>query len=159
MGFDSAISAEIWNAKYRFQSNGNDGDADLQATWERVAAAIAEAVMERWFSPQFRRERQDELAGWRNLFLRSDAAGYVGTCATLRDTDLTSRISAIALPALVVAGAEDGALPLGDVRACADAIPGTRFTALAGAGHIPSIEQPEALAMLMADFLKEVGHG
>ncbi len=43
MPFDAAISAEIWNAKYRFLGEGSDGDADVEATWSRVAAAIAEA--------------------------------------------------------------------------------------------------------------------
>jgi ribonucleoside-diphosphate reductase alpha chain len=43
MPFDAAISAEIWNAKYRFLSEGSEGDIDLNATWTRVAAAVAEA--------------------------------------------------------------------------------------------------------------------
>lgn len=120
-------------------------------------AAIADAVMERWFSPAFRRERADELAGWRNLFLRSDAVGYASTCATLRDTDLTEAIGGIATPTLVVAGEHDGATPVAMVRAGAERIPGARFTVLPGAGHIPSIEQPAALATLIDGFLKEVG--
>ena len=43
MPFDASISAEIWNAKYRFLGDGNRGDADVEATWARIAAAIAEA--------------------------------------------------------------------------------------------------------------------
>ncbi|MFO1016713.1 MAG: adenosylcobalamin-dependent ribonucleoside-diphosphate reductase [Hyphomonadaceae bacterium] len=43
MPFDAEISAEIWNAKYRFRSDGACGDEDVEATWARVAAAIAEA--------------------------------------------------------------------------------------------------------------------
>ena len=43
MPFDAAISAEIWNAKYRFLSEGSAGDADMGATWARVAAAVADA--------------------------------------------------------------------------------------------------------------------
>jgi len=43
MPFDATISAEIWNAKYRFLNEGSDGDADVEGTWSRVAAAIAEA--------------------------------------------------------------------------------------------------------------------
>ena len=66
MGFDSAISAEIWNAKYRFQSNGNDGDADLQATWERVAAAIAEAESAR-ARRRWREEFLDALTDFKFL--------------------------------------------------------------------------------------------
>lgn len=43
MPFDAAISAEIWNAKYRFLSEAGEGDSDVHATWSRVAAAVAEA--------------------------------------------------------------------------------------------------------------------
>ncbi len=120
-------------------------------------AALADAVMERWFSPAFRRERGDDLAGWRNLFVRSNPLGYAGTCATLRDADLTEAIGAIATPTLVVAGEHDGATPVELVRACAARIPGARFTVLPDAGHIPSIEQPAMLAALIDGFLKEVG--
>ncbi|MGD9815009.1 MAG: adenosylcobalamin-dependent ribonucleoside-diphosphate reductase [Hyphomonadaceae bacterium] len=42
MPFDADISAEIWNAKYRFRVDGG-GDGDVEATWARIAAAIAEA--------------------------------------------------------------------------------------------------------------------
>ncbi|MBK8082464.1 MAG: 3-oxoadipate enol-lactonase [Devosia sp.] len=120
-------------------------------------AAIADAVMDRWFTEQFRREHPDDLAGWRNLFVRTDTAGYASTCATLRDTDLTARIGTIATPTLVVAGELDRATPVDMVRDCAARIPRSRFEVLPGAGHIPSIEQPAALAALIDDFLKEVG--
>lgn len=121
--------------------------------------AIADLVMDRWFSPAFQQQRRDELAGWRNLFLRSDPAGYAATCATLRDADLTAQIGAITTPTLVVAGEADRSTPVDLVRACAKAIPGARFEILPGVGHIPSIEQPAALAALIEDFLKENGHG
>ncbi|KQX37989.1 3-oxoadipate enol-lactonase [Devosia sp. Root436] len=121
--------------------------------------AIADMVMDRWFSPGFQQQRQDELAGWRNLFLRSDPDGYAATCATLRDTDLTAEIGRIAMPTLVVAGEADRSTPVDLVRSCAAAIGGARFEILPGVGHIPSIEQPAALAALIAQFLKENGHG
>lgn len=140
------------------------GDADLwnariEAVLGQGPVAIADAVMERWFSDAFRRDRADDLAGWRNLFVRTDAAGYAATCATLRDTDLTACIGSITTPTLVVAGSEDRSTPVGMVRDCADAIPRARFEVLTGAGHIPSIEQPDALAALIDGFLKEVGRG
>lgn len=140
------------------------GDA---ATWNaRIETVLgqgmeplANPLMERWFGPRFHRERADELAGWRNLFLRTDPAGYSRTCATLRDSDLSDRIGAISAPTLVIAGDEDRSTPVDLVRACAAAIPGARFEVLAGAGHIPSIEQPAVLARLIEGFLEEVGHG
>lgn len=131
----------------------------IEAVRDRGMAAIADAIMERWFSPGFRSGRPDELAGWRNLFLRTDAAGYAATCATLRDADLTTSIRTLSLPALVVAGDADLAAPLELVRANADSMPGARFEVLPGVGHIPSIEQPEALSGLIETFLQEIGHG
>jgi len=121
--------------------------------------AIADMVMERWFSPGFQQQRADELAGWRNLFLRSDPLGYAATCATLRDTDLTAEIRGIATPTLVVAGEADRSTPVALVRACAAAISGARFEILPDTGHIPSIERPDELAALMDGFLKETRHG
>ncbi|MCC6788675.1 MAG: adenosylcobalamin-dependent ribonucleoside-diphosphate reductase [Hyphomonadaceae bacterium] len=43
MPFDAEISSEIWNAKYRFRSDADSGDGNVEATWARIAAAIAEA--------------------------------------------------------------------------------------------------------------------
>lgn len=134
-------------------------NARIDTVRSQGLGAIADLVMDRWFSPEFQRQGQEELAGWRNLFLRSDPHGYASTCATLRDADLTGQIGAIAVPTLVVAGEADRSTPVDLVRACAQAIPRARFEVLAGVGHIPSIEQPAALAKLMTDHFTEVGHG
>ncbi len=42
MPFDATISGEIWNSKYRFQSDGG-GDGSVEQTWARVAEAVAAA--------------------------------------------------------------------------------------------------------------------
>ncbi|MCR6636012.1 3-oxoadipate enol-lactonase [Devosia sp.] len=133
--------------------------ARMNAVLENGVASIADGIMERWFSPQFRAERTEELAGWRNMFLRCDARGYAATCATLRDADLRERVCAIALPTLLVAGEQDLAMPVAQVEATAAAVTGSRFEIFPGVGHIPSIEAPEKLAGLMLEFLKEAGHG
>ncbi len=122
-------------------------------------AALADPVMQRWLSPGFRAAQPDALSGWRNMFLRTDPAGYIGTCATLRDTDLRAAISAITAPTLVVAGSDDLATPPDLVRTCADSIAGARFEILDGVGHIPSIEKPALLAGMFGHFLSEVRHG
>lgn len=140
------------------------GDA---AMWNgRIAAvraggleSIADAVMVRWFTERYRRDEAVALAGWQNMFLRMPVDGYAGTCAALRDADLREEIGAIATPTLVVVGAEDLSTPVELVRDMASRIAGARFEIIADAGHIPSIEQPQALTDLIESFLKEVGHG
>lgn len=139
------------------------GDAAMWATRIETARSkglepMVDAIMERWFSPGFRQDRPTELAGWRNLFLRTDPNGYASTCATLRDTDLSAAIAAIAAPTLIVAGDADLAAPVDLVRNGL-AIAGARLEILKGVGHLPSLEQPVILTGLIQHFLKEVGHG
>ena len=126
-------------------------------TWgARIAAieksgldSIAGELMERWFSRRYRSDRPAEVAGWRNMLVRTPAAGYIATCAALRAADLTAAVGTISTPTLVVAGEEDGSTPPALVRATAGLIPGARFEVIAGAGHLPCIEQPEVLARLI----------
>lgn len=133
--------------------------ARMNAVLENGVAAIADGIMERWFSPKFRAERTEELAGWRNMLLRCDARGYAATCATLRDADLRERVGAITLPTLLVAGEQDLAMPAAQVETTAKTIAGSRLEVFPGVGHIPSIEAPEKLAGIMLEFFKEAGHG
>lgn len=139
------------------------GDAEF---WDgRIAAiraggleAIADGVMLRWFTERYRHDEPALLAGWRNMLQRMPVDGYVGTCAALRDGDLRGVVGSIATPTLVVVGEQDLATPVDLVRCLAEAIDGAQFAVIPDCGHIPSIEQPQALAALMTGFLNEVGY-
>ena len=52
--------------------------------------SIADAILSRWFSASFHRDRPDELAGWRNMLTRTPLDGYLACCAAIRDADLTA---------------------------------------------------------------------
>jgi len=119
--------------------------------------AIADGIMERWLSAGFRSGWPAETAGWRNMLVRTPAAGYLGTCAALRDADLGAEATRIAVPTLCIVGSEDGATPPDLVRATADMIPAARFEVIDGAGHLPCIEQPGTMAGLITSFLEEHG--
>ncbi|MFN3513412.1 MAG: adenosylcobalamin-dependent ribonucleoside-diphosphate reductase [Phenylobacterium sp.] len=43
MAFDNPLAGEIWASKYRFNPADAEGDATVEETWARVAAALAEA--------------------------------------------------------------------------------------------------------------------
>ena len=134
-------------------------------TWaERISAvdqggveAVVEGVLQRWFTPSFRQNRPDECAGWRNMLVRTPSHGYAGTCAAIRDADLTADAARINIPTLCVAGDQDGSTPADVVRHTADLIPGAHFELIESAGHIPCVEQPAVLARLIADHLREAG--
>jgi len=132
----------------------NDRIAAVEAGGLEV---IADRIMEIWFSAASRAERATELAGWRNMLVRTPVVGYVGTCAALRDADLTASTKALTVPTLCVCGAEDAATTPDTVRAMAELIAGAKFTLIDGAGHLPCIDAPEALTGAMIDFMKENG--
>ncbi|MEQ8585698.1 MAG: 3-oxoadipate enol-lactonase [Thalassobaculaceae bacterium] len=121
--------------------------------------AMADTVLQRWFAPAFHRDRPVDLAGYRQMLTRTPAAGYAAACAAIRDADLTARASAIAVPCVVICGAEDGATTPDVVSAFAASIPTARYVELPDVGHLPSLEAPDAVVSHLLALLKEVNHG
>jgi 3-oxoadipate enol-lactonase len=137
-------SAALWN--------------DRMAAIEKGGiASIAEAILERWFSKDLRDNDPVALAGWRAMLTRTPEAGYLGTCAAIRDADFTEEAGRIAVPTLCIVGDQDGATPPELVRQTADLIPGARYQVIAGAGHLPCIERPAEVARLIEGFALENG--
>jgi len=138
-----------------------------EETWaDRIATvraggieSIADGVMKLWFSRAFHAERADELAGWRHMLTRTPLAGYLGCCAAVAHTDLRDSTPTIRQPVLAIGGDADGSTPPDLVRETAASIPGARFELIRGAGHIPSVEAPDACAALLAGFFRENGLG
>ena len=117
---------------------------------------MADTVMERWFSPAFR--ATPELQLWRNMLIRQPAEGYAGCAAAIGGTDFYTTTAGLRLPALGIAGSDDGSTPPDLVRETVDLIPGSRFHLIRGAGHLPCVETPVEYANVLNAFLHEVGH-
>ncbi|MBV2360099.1 3-oxoadipate enol-lactonase [Thalassococcus sp. CAU 1522] len=130
-------------------------DRIAQATNGRLEAVV-DATMQRWFSDAFR--QTGEFHAWRNLFLRTPVAGWTGCGAAISGTDFYTPTAALRLPALGIAGSEDGATPPDLVRETVGLIPGSQFHLIRGAGHLPCVEKPGEYAALLTAFLKAQGH-
>lgn len=115
-------------------------------------AAMADPILERWFTPGFR-AGNPEFALWRNMLTRTTVAGYNGCCAAIAGADMTESTRALRLPVMAMAGDQDGSTPPDLVRATAE-LCGAELHLIADAGHIPCVEQPGATAQLIADFLE-----
>lgn len=131
-------------------------DARIAAVRKGGIEALADAVMERWFSDTFR--QTPELEGWRNMLVRQPDDGYIGCSAAISGTDFYASTAGLRLPTLAIAGSEDGSTPPDLVRETADLIPGSRFELIRGAGHLPCVERPADYARLLTGFLRGVGH-
>ncbi len=115
-------------------------------------AAVADAIIERWFSPAFRSQQQEQVALHRNMLLRCPKEGYAACCAAIRDAgfDHSNRVSIV--PALCIAGEVDGATPPPLVQALAANISGAGYVEIKGVGHLPCVEQPERMAGIISEF-------
>jgi 3-oxoadipate enol-lactonase len=139
------------------------GDAALwQARIDAVRAggmaALADAVIARWFPPTVAARIPDLVDGLRLMLLRTPADGYAGICAALRDADQTAATRMLKLPTLCVAGSEDPATTPDVVRGLAVLVQGARMVTLDGSGHLPCIDAPEATARHIEAFLAEISH-
>ncbi|YBV94913.1 3-oxoadipate enol-lactonase (plasmid) [Phyllobacteriaceae bacterium JZ32] len=135
-------TADIWNTR-------------ITAVEEKGIESIADGVLERWFTPSFRSEANPAFKGYRNMLIRQPVAGYTGTCAAVRDADYTEAAGRIAVPTICIVGDQDGSTPPDLVLELAKLIPRARYEVIANAGHIPCVEQPEALTAIIRAFLAQ----
>ena len=131
---------------------GNDEswDARIAEIEKGGVEAIADAILQRWFTADFRARRSDELTGWRAMLTRTPKQGYLAACGALKRADLRPYAGAIEVQTLCLVGDEDGSTPVALVQETAGLIKGSRFEIIRGAGHLPNLEQPETLARLIA---------
>lgn len=122
-------------------------------------AAIADTVMARWFSPQFRSLEPDVVRGYRCMLERTPSESYLAMLHALHEADFTERVRELRVPALVVSGELDEATPPALGRELAGSIPAARFEVLAGASHLLSVEKPRELAALIDGFSEGLGLG
>src|SRR3546814_1106574 len=83
-----------------------------------------------------------------SMILTTTVAGFIGTVAAIKGHDAKSLLPQIAAPTLVIAGANDAAVPQQAVRATAELIPGAAFEVVQGAAHQVPMGRPAAFADL-----------
>lgn len=71
----------------------------------------------------------------------------------LATADLRPGLAGIDLPVLLLHGDADPICPIGASRALADAVPGARLQAVAGAGHAPFLTREDEVAAALLAFL------
>jgi len=124
----------------------------IEAVRDGGMAAIADGVLDRWFTAPFLEQPSAALSQARATLLNTPADGYVACCAAVRDMDQRQDVSAIRQPALVISGSEDQATPPADGRFLAERIVGARYVELSAA-HLSNIEEPGRFTGAALDFL------
>lgn len=132
-------SAELWEAR-------------IQSVHDGGMSSIADSVMARWFTADFRRAESAQVASTRAAFVATPALGYANCCGALHEADLRSQIENIKLPALIISGSQDMATTTAEGRVMARQIPGARYLELDSA-HLSNIEQSARFNQAVTEFL------
>jgi 3-oxoadipate enol-lactonase / 4-carboxymuconolactone decarboxylase len=115
-------------------------------------AAVADGVLQRFFTESFRRRDTTIVATVRSTLLRLDPVGYVGCCAAVRGAGFEDKLATISTPTLVLVGEHDQSTPPEKGRAIADRIPDAQVASLPVA-HLAHPEQPAAFIDVAVPFL------
>jgi len=133
-------------------------DAAARASRERGIAAVRDGGRDAFLDGLLPRlmasdAAPEAVAQARAIAGRQPPQAIAACLAALRDRPDRSRdLGAIGVPAQVVAGAEDAAVPLAASRALAGGLPQGRLAVIEGAGHLALLERPAALAELIRRF-------
>jgi 3-oxoadipate enol-lactonase len=130
---------EIWNPR-------------IEAVRKGGMKSISTAVMERWFSAEYRAKSADVVASTKLTFEASNPDGYVANCAAIRDFDAREVVAAISVPTLVIAGTHDAATTPAEGRYLADRIASARYVEL-NAAHLSNIENRDGFNAELGAFL------
>jgi 3-oxoadipate enol-lactonase len=131
------------------------------APWRERAAlvrregleAIADAVVSRWFTPVFHAEQPDVVSRFHSELEATPRESYAFLCEALGAYDVRDVLGSIRTPTLVVAGADDLAVPPSYGEEIASGI-GCELVVLPDAAHLANVEQPRAFATAMLDHLQ-----
>ncbi len=126
----------------------------IQVARERGSTAIADIMEPKLLAPDTPKNRPSVRQKLRQIMESVSPQTIEHTLAALRDrSDSTGRLKTISVPTLIVMGQQDAITPLAVAQAMQQGIPGARLAIIAGAGHMPPMEQPDQFNRTVRDFL------
>jgi 3-oxoadipate enol-lactonase len=116
-------------------------------------AAIAEAVVGRWYTPDFHQREPRRVRAAVATVAATAPEGYASCCEVIATLDLRDDLPTIIAPTLAIAGAEDPATPPPHLRTVAETVRNGRLLVIPRAAHLASDEQPGLVNQAVIDHL------
>jgi len=135
-----------------------EGEAERRQPQIDMARQEGLAAFARWWNPRIVHPSKLEDAQLMGL-LEAMATGFtpeeyeMEARALLTRPDPRGLLAGIAVPVLVLAGAEDPLSGPERNRSIAEAIPGARLVQIEGAAHFPMLEKPEEVNAALREWL------
>jgi 3-oxoadipate enol-lactonase len=140
-----------------------DAPPAFAASWdERIAnaqeggcAALAGLTAERWFGKAFVETHPMIAQRFLKMIAATSVDGFEGCARAIQKLDYLAGLPSIMTPTTLIVGAGDGPLPFA-MQHIQALISGATLEVIAGAGHLPNIDQPDAFDAAMLRHLERV---
>lgn len=127
-------------------------EARIQTARTGGMKAIANTVLERWFTEGFRSTHPAEVQRVEAMLQATSSEGYAANCAAVRDSDQRSTVGNIHLPCLMVVGKDDPGTPPSEAQKLTKSIAGSQYAELPGS-HLCNIESRDQFNERVVKFL------
>ena len=120
------------------------------------AKMAADSMVPRLLGAKTHNNHPSKVEAVREMILATDPVGIAATQRGMAERrDMTSLLSEINIPTLVLCGEDDMISPSIEMRAIVNAMPNARYVEITDAGHLAPLEQPaaanDAIRALLAD--------
>jgi pimeloyl-ACP methyl ester carboxylesterase len=116
-------------------------------------AAVVDATVSRWFTPEFAGQRPDEVEATRATVLRTDPTSFARASRANAARDATPLLSSIDVPVLFIAGLDDPADPRRAEAIYRERVRDLRVRLIPGASHLLPVEVPDLFLAELESFL------
>ena len=155
--FPSRVRALIL-ADTRAQADTEEGKLrrhqQAQKALAEGMAGIADAMLPKLLTPETVSKRPEVVKRVRDMMLKTKPEGAAGALLGMAEReDLTSLLSQITCPALILVGQEDPITPVQDSEKMHREIAGSRLVVIENASHVSNVERTEQFNEELTRFL------
>jgi 3-oxoadipate enol-lactonase len=130
-------------------------EATVKNVYERGVPYIVDGMLPKLVSPVTLSSRPQLVSSTRRIMLETSVQGVVGASQGMRERpDSSASLSHTSFPVLIVHGADDQLIPVGEAETMRQKIPNSRLVIIPEAGHLPNMEQPEKFNQAVGEFIQ-----
>ena len=120
-------------------------------------AGIADSMLPKLLTPETVSKHPEIVKRVRDMMLKTKPEGAAAALRGMAERDdQTDLLSKIAVPSLILVGAEDAITPVADSEKMHQAIAGSRLVVIENAGHVSNLERTAQFNEALLGFMKEL---
>ena len=139
---------------------GPDESRLRQPMLDKAATGGMRALADAWLPPMVHPDRRSDaefMQPLREMVLRATPEQHARQIrALLHRPDATPLLGTITVPTLVVVGRQDEWSPVAQHERIAESIAGSRLEVIEESGHMVTLEQPDIVSAMLADWLSSL---